>query len=90
MPNAVFQHELTLVRKKSGFAEHSCGILFFFREELAVSLLPAGARGEQEGGRGSQMLPFMCGRKRKNKSALLALAERHEQHVKLASVFSVD
>lgn len=83
MPNSAFQHELILIRKKSGFAKHSCGILFFFSEELAASLLSAGAKGEQEGGMCSQMLPFMCLRKRKNKSAFLALAERHKQHVKL-------
>lgn len=83
MPNAAFQHELILIRKESGFAKHSCGFLFFFSEELATSLLSAGAKGEQEGGVRSQMLPFMCLRKRKNKSAFLALGERHKQHVKL-------
>lgn len=60
MPNAVFQHELILIRKESGFAKHSCGILFFFSAELAASLLSAGAGGEQEGGMCSQMLPFIC------------------------------
>ena len=60
MQNAVFQHELILFRKKSGLAKHLCGILCFFSEELAASLLSAGAKGEQEGGVCSQMLPFMC------------------------------
>lgn len=50
MQNAVFQHEMILLRKKSGFAKHLCGILCFFSEELAASLLSAGAKGEQEGG----------------------------------------
>ena len=83
MPNAAFQHELILIRKRSGFAKRSCGIIFFFSEELAASLLSAGAKGEQEGGMCSQMLPLTCFRRMKNKSAFLALGERHKQHVKL-------
>lgn len=65
IPNAAFQHELILIKKKSEFAKYLCGILCFFSEELAASLLSAGAKGEQEGGMCSQMLPFMCVERRR-------------------------
>lgn len=60
IPSAVFQRELILIRRESEFANYVCGILCCFSEALAPSLFSAGAKGEQDGGMCSQMLPFMC------------------------------
>lgn len=60
IPSAVFQRELILIRKESEFANHACGVLCCFSEELAPSLFSAGAKGKQDGGMCSQILLFMC------------------------------